>query len=275
MEMAASARAPLWPRGCVWRGCVRRARSWWARTNERTSELVSWEQTDDRPIERIKERTSARAEAEGRRAREVGRGCASARCRCAGCERCSSAAPMFCSPVARWRIAVCGARTNERARGGRRTSSARGGAPRQRPMALRGLRAKFVRGAVVVLARCALAYCGLPSARTRWRARAAAHLRLCSRPRPSTLGWADRTARRAKRGREHARVAWLRRRWITDSKGDITEACCGEPPAPRPRHLVLHLGELDKTYLFVRFFTCSQNTNITPFSFISKVFGHG
>ena len=30
----------------------------------------------------------------------------------------------------------------------------------------------------------------------------------------------------------------------------------------------------EKTCFFVRFFTCSQNTKMAPFSLMSKVFGH-
>ena len=62
-------------------------------------------------------------------------------------------------------------------------------------------------------------------------------------PRPSTLGWAAAAQRkeigstRGSRGRGTGGP--------TDSKGDITEACCGEPPAPRSRHLVPFLEELD------------------------------
>ena len=41
--------------------------------------------------------------------------------------------------------------------------------------------------------------------------------------------------------------------------------------------LVVRCGDLalsQKRCFFVRFFTCSQNTKITPFSLIPKVFGH-
>ena len=47
---------------------------------------------------------------------------------------------------------------------------------------------------------------------------------------------------------------------------------------PRPRlGLMVRCGDLTlqiKTCLFVRFFTCSQNTKMAPFSLIPKVCGH-